>query len=58
MTAYTPSSTTMVGRFGNVPSETVRLRLARKSTAKPSPIRLVNSPMLIECRCMGRIIEE
>ncbi len=43
---------------GSVFSDTFSERLGRNSTSKPSPIMLVNSPIGVECRCIGRIIDE
>ena len=48
----------IVGRLGKVFIDTFSERLGRNSTAKPSPIMFVNSPIGVECRCIGRIIDE
>ena len=51
-------SISKVSGSGKVFIETSSERLSRYSTAKPSPIMLRNSRIGVECRCMGRIIEE
>ena len=55
---HTPFSTTIVGRRGRDRSDTEKLRSSRKSSAKPSPIRAVNALSGVECRCIGKMIDE